>query len=82
MTLQEDQTGLSKEYICVIIIHTMPNNEWQQELELNHAKNMDQSICSVLAYFESQQSFMDRNKHLLKKIFQAITQNRLRIAEG
>ena len=69
MTLQEDQTGLSKEYICVIIIHTMPNNEWQQELELNHAKNMDQSICSVLAYFESQQSFKDQNKQIPKNAF-------------
>jgi len=59
----------------------MPD-EWQQEFELNHAKTSDQSIRSVLAYFESQQSFKDRNKHLPKNSFQTITQNRLRIAEG
>ncbi len=59
----------------------MPN-EWQQEFELNHAKTSDQSIRSVLAYFDIQQSFKDRNKNLPKNSFQTITQNRLRIAEG
>ena len=65
----------------IIIIRSMPD-EWQQEFELNHAKTSDQSIRSVIAYFESQQSFKDRNKHLPKNSFQTITQNRLRIAEG
>jgi hypothetical protein len=77
----EDQNGLSKEDMRIIIIRSMPD-EWQQEFELNHAKTSDQSIRSVLAYFESQQSFKDRNKHLPKNSFQTITQNRLRIAEG
>jgi hypothetical protein len=77
----EDQNGLSKEDMRIIIIRSMPN-EWQQEFELNHAKTSDQSIRSVLAYFESQQSFTDQNKHLPKNSFQTITQNRLRIAEG
>ena len=49
---------------------------------MNHAKTSDQSNRSVLAYFKSQQSFKDRNKHLPKNSFQTITQNRLRIAEG
>ena len=70
----EDQVGLSKEDIRIIIIRSMPD-EWQQEFELNHAKTSDQSIRSVLAYFESQQSFKDRNKHLPKNSFQTITQN-------
>ena len=65
----------------IIIIRSMPD-EWQQEFELNYAKSSDQSIRSVLAYFESQQSFKDQIKHLPKNSFQTITQNRLRIAEG
>ena len=51
----EDQNGLSKEDMRIIIIRSM-TNEWQQEFELNHAKTSDQSIRSVLAYLESQQS--------------------------
>jgi hypothetical protein len=78
----EDQNGLSKEYLLIIIIHSVPN-EWQQEFELNHAKTSDQSIHSVLVYSsESQQLFKDQNKHLTKNSFQTITQNRLCIAEG
>ena len=78
----EDQNGLSKEDMRIIIIRSMPN-EWQQESELKHAKTSDQSSLSVLAYFESQQSFKNQNKHLRpKNCFQTITRNRLCIAEG
>ena len=49
---------------------------------MNHVKTSEKLIRSVLAYFESQQSFKDRNKHLPKNSFQTITQNRLRIAKG
>ena len=60
----EDQNGLSKEDVQIIIICLMPN-EWQQEFELNHAKTLD-----LLAYyFMRQQLFKDRNKHLLKNTF-------------
>ena len=52
----EDQNGLSKEFMRIIIICSMPD-EWQQEFDLNHAKTSDQSIRSVPTYFESQQSF-------------------------
>ena len=77
----EDQNRLSKEDMRIIIIRSMPD-EWQQEFELKHAKTSDQSSLSVLAYFESQQSFKNQNKHLPKNCFQIITQNRLCIAEG
>jgi hypothetical protein len=45
-------------------------------------RTSDQSIRSVLTYFESKQSFKDRNKQVPKNAFQNITQNRLCIAEG
>ena len=66
----------------IIIIRSMLY-EWQQELELNHAKTSDQSIRSVLTYFKSQLSRQDQNKHLPRNNFQTITQNRCCIlAEG
>ena len=73
----EDQNGLSKEDMWIIIICSMPD-EWQQEFELNHVKTSEKLIRLVLAYFESQQSFKDRSQQLPKNSFQTITQNRLR----
>ena len=53
----EDQTRLSKENGPIIIIWSLPDEWHQKEFGLNHAKTLDQSICSVLAYFKSQKLF-------------------------
>ena len=65
----ENQEVWAKDDLRLIVIYFLPD-VWQQEFERKNEKNTKQMIHLVLTcYFESQQSFKDNLKQILKHDF-------------